>query len=242
VGESVVTQPEQPCAHGGRHPHGHRNRYVIDKCRCRPCRDAAHEYEVRRRRDRLYGRECYVNAEPVRQHVRELQAAGMGWKRIARKAGISCSVMWKLLYGCPQRNMGPSKRVTPKTADAILAVELDVAGGAYVPAGPTWMRIHGLIAHGYSKAWIARQLGSNTPALQLSGTAVKKAHADAVQLLAEQYALIPGPSLRARRYAAERGWTTDLLWIEPDDWSDSLDVDDEPDEIAIESGPCAAKP
>lgn len=214
-------------------PHG-RTKYVVERCRCDVCRAGAREYERHRQRQRAYGRHAYVDATPVREHVQHLQAEGMGWKRIARAAGLGESVVWKLLYGDPTRNMAPSKRVRPTTAEKLLSVTLDLANGVRVPAGPTWLRIHGLIALGYSKSWIARQLGSNTPALQLSGESVLKVHADAVERLAEQYATIPGPSIRARRYAAARGWTPDLLWIDPEDWTDHAEIDDDVDEIAVE--------
>lgn len=209
--------PEAPCAHDGRHQHGDRNRYAIDKCRCRRCRDAAQQYEQWRRKQRAYGRPAYIDAGPTREHVNALRAQGMGWKRVARAAGLSTSVVWKLLYGDPERGLAPSKRIRPATAEALLAVELDIAPAAPVDAGPTWDRIKGLVALGYPLAWIARQIGQRGTGLQLHKDRCSQRHADTIRDLAEKYATIPGPSARARRYAAARGWTPALLW----------DVDDE---------------
>jgi hypothetical protein len=145
---------------------------VQDKCRCADCREACRVYEQARRRKALYGRwQPYVPADEARAHVRSLQAAGMGWKRIARAAGLSPSVLWKLLYGDRTRNLAPSKRIRPATAAALLAVEPDLAPGAYIDAGPTWRRIEGLVALGYSKRWLAHQLGAQRATACRSGPA-----------------------------------------------------------------------
>ena len=37
------------------HQHGTRTAYVVDRCRCDPCREAARIYEAQRRRTHLYG-------------------------------------------------------------------------------------------------------------------------------------------------------------------------------------------
>lgn len=159
----ALSGPEQPCQHNDRHPHGNRVRYVIDKCRCRPCRDAAAAYTRDLKRRHLYGKVTYVPADPAREHVRALQAQGMGWKRVARAAGIDCSVMWKLLYGDPSRPQAPSKRIRPKTEAAILAVTLDLASVASVPGVGTRRRLQALVAIGWSQAKLAGRLGT-TPA------------------------------------------------------------------------------
>lgn len=113
-----------------------------------------------------------MDAEPVRRHVRSLQSTGMGWKRIAREAGIHASVLWKLLYGCPQRGTGPSKRVRPATAAAVLAVKPKLTRGQRIDAAETWVRIADVMALGYSKRWIAEQLG-NRRALQIGKHSVE---------------------------------------------------------------------
>lgn len=226
----AASGPEQPCVHGGKHPHGHRNRYVIDRCRCRACRDAASAYERWRAKQRAYGRQAYVDAGAARAHVNTLQSQGMGWKRIARAAGLSESVVWKLLYGDPSRRLAPSKRIRQGTAARLLEVTLDIAGGARVPAGRTWDQVHGLMAIGYTQAWISARIGQGGRALQLGDAYVTAAHAAAIEQLVEAYATIPGPSRRARNTAAARGWTADLLWPVDSDAADDGGID----EIAVE--------
>lgn len=209
---AAIDRTPRPCTHArANHQHGTNAAYHLDSCRCDPCRVAAVAYDRRRTRGTAYGRwQPYVDAEPARQHVRELMSAGMGLKRIISKTGVSSGAMTKLVYGIQGRP--PSRQIRPATAAAILAVTVELADGARVPAEPTWLLIRGLIALGYPKSWIAVQLGQQGPGLQLKTTTVTKAHADTIQRLADRYGATRGPSERARRYAAERGWTPDLLW------------------------------
>lgn len=222
----ALSGPEQPCQHDDRHPHGDRVRYVIDKCRCRPCRDAASKYARDLDRRHLYGKPTYVNAEPARSHVQSLQAQGMGWKRVARAAGINTSVMWKLLYGDPSRPQAPSRRIRPATEAAILTVRLNLAGGAKVDSTGTTRRIQALVAIGWSQSKIAARLGV-TPAnfLNLSHgrTGVTTARAKAVaDLYDELWNTAPpraghrdeGAYTRSVRYAALAGWAVPMAWDE----------------------------
>jgi len=104
-------------------PHGNA-KYRLEKCRCLLCCTAARDYDNNRRRAIAYGRwQPYVDAEPIRAHVRALSEFGIGWMRLARLAGVPRGSMSKLLYGDPQRGMAPSKRILPKNAAKILAVE-----------------------------------------------------------------------------------------------------------------------
>lgn len=142
------------------HVHGTRTAYIVDKCRCRPCRDAAAAAERHRSRMKAYGRwEPYVDAEPARAHVRHLSEQGMGWQRVARAAGLTQSTIWKLVYGPAPR--GPSKRIRRQTADKILAVTLDLADAAIVDATGTRRRLQALVAIGWSQTRLAAQLGWN---------------------------------------------------------------------------------
>lgn len=141
------------------HAHGTRAAYVIDRCRCRPCRDAAAAYGRRRAKDRAYGRQAYVDAGPVRAHVRTLQAQGMGWKRVAHAADVGASTVWKLLYGDPVRGQAPSQRVRPATQAKILAVTLHLAGGTVVDGTGTRRRLQALVAVGWSQSKLAHRLG-----------------------------------------------------------------------------------
>lgn len=209
---AAIDTTRRDCQHTRtRHAHGERNAYVLDRCRCTPCRHAHRDYERMRHRRKGYGTwQPFVDADPVRQHVAQLRAAGLGWKRIADAAGVSHGGMTKLLYGLEGRP--PSQRVRHETAARLLAVTTDTvehAPGAIVDAAATWRRIEGLVALGYPLAWIARQIGQQR-ALQIRSDQVLARTARAIAQLAEQIGDRPGPSNRARRYAADRGWLTPI--------------------------------
>lgn len=153
-----------PCTHDGIHEHGERVTYVKDGCRCDPCTTAARVYEQRRRRDRLYGITAgLVDAQPVRDHLAVLSAAGIGYKRAAKLAGVSVTTVQTILYNHPDRPFsGPAKRVKESTAEKLLAVQpvLElVSDGTYVPARGAARRIQALVARGWSQAKLADRIG-----------------------------------------------------------------------------------
>ncbi|WP_156960825.1 sigma factor-like helix-turn-helix DNA-binding protein [Amycolatopsis taiwanensis] len=206
-------------------PHG-RTKYVVEKCHCEVCRTASRAYENHRRRQRAYGRQAYVDAEPARQHVRKLQAAGLGWKRVAQLAGLDHSVVWKLIYGDRKRFDGPSKRIRPETERKILAVRatLDNLGdNALVDGTGTRRRLEALIAMGWSKAKLAARLGM-TPTNFGSTMQRARLHAAtvrAVRVLYNELWDIRPPedthrdkiaASRARTYAQRHGFVPPQAW------------------------------
>jgi WhiB family transcriptional regulator, redox-sensing transcriptional regulator len=72
----------------------------------------------------------FVAAGRARAHVRELQAAGMSMKAIAKRARVPRTVLHRLLGSCC--GYGKSRRIRPETESAILAVHPDVV----TPAEP----------------------------------------------------------------------------------------------------------
>ena len=206
-------------------PHG-RTKYVVEKCHCDTCRDDHIEYERHRRRMRAYGREAYVDATPVRQHVNQLRASGMGWKTIAQCAGVRSSVMWKLLYGDPQRNLAPSKRVRPTTAEKILAVQFDpslLADGCLVDGTGTARRLRALVALGWSQNRISAQMGISRENFQhtISGRPVRARTARSAAALYERLWNTAPPesehreriaASRARNHARNAGWLPPMAW------------------------------
>ncbi|MFH8813098.1 hypothetical protein ACH4GZ_38865 [Streptomyces hygroscopicus] len=143
--------------------HGTYVKYKLDGCRCYPCCFADSEYRRNRERAIAYGTwQPFVDAEPVRAHVRSLMEFGIGWKRLAALAGVPTGAMSKLLYGDQRRNMAPSKQIRPRTAAALLAVEpsLENLGSVVaVDATGTRRRLQALIRAGWPKAQLAKRLG-----------------------------------------------------------------------------------
>ncbi|MFF3847997.1 hypothetical protein [Streptomyces sp. NPDC002328] len=144
-----------------RREHGTRAKYVVEKCRCPKCKRANRSEDNKRSRLQAYGRwQPYVDAEPVRQHVRALEAYGIGWKRVAKLAGVPASVVSKLLYGAAYRGRGPSKGLRPDNAAKLLAVQAVPENLATAVDGTgTRRRLQALIAGGWPQAQLARRLG-----------------------------------------------------------------------------------
>lgn len=136
-------------------PHGTLSRYTDGKCRCPKCREAGTAYEADRRRKIAYGiHRPFVDAEPVRRHVRALMAAGIGWERVAFLAGVSTGMVGRLLYG--ERGSDPSKRVRPSNADKLLSVQ-PVRGNVahWVDATGARRRLQALAVAGWSMLTLA---------------------------------------------------------------------------------------
>lgn len=217
-------------------PHGTRAKYTIEKCHCLRCSAANTNYETNRTKQKAFGRwQSLVDAAPTRAHVQQLQAAGLGFKRIAALAGVSVNALALLLYGARHRGRGPSKRIRPDTAEKLLAVTagLEALGSStIVDAVGVRRRLQALVAMGWSQASLAARLGM-TPSnfnVWLSTDTVTAATAIAVRRLYDELWDEPpledtpgqrGSVSRARRYAFERGWLPPMAW---DD--DEIDIPD----------------
>ena len=176
--------------------HGARAKYVMERCRCGPCRRANTDYA--RERDRASrrpdgGAPAYVPAGRVREHLEWLRDGGVGLRRVAEVSGVSRSALTAIAAG-------RQRRLRPATGERIMAVSRrDGAAGALVDGAPTWQLLEQLLAAGHSRAWIARQLGSEatTPALQLRRERVLRSTAIAVEQLARRQGLGADRPVRA---------------------------------------------
>jgi hypothetical protein len=216
----------------GQRQHGTRACYVFGPgpgagpgCRCQACTTANRAANHHRARMILYGRwQPWTDAEPVRQHLADLRAAGLGRRRIAALAGVSDSTVTGLLYGKPGRP--PARRIRPETARKLLAVQAGpaaLAAKAPVTACGTHRRLQALIAIGHTQTSLATRLGmtpSNFGAM-LRREQVTAATARAVRQLYDQlWDRPPTPqdprakaaATLARGYAAARGWAPPLAW------------------------------
>lgn len=231
--EAAIDRTPKPCLHKyANHQHGTNPCYVLDKCRCLPCMKARGETDSQRRRQQAYGRyDKYVDAEPIRAHMRTLMDSGIGLKRIAKLSGVSTGVLWKLIYGKrrPDGTRTPTIRVTRPTANRILAITPQpqlLADGAKIDGTGTRRRLRALIALGYSINWLARELGMSNVWRTIhsdrfgDGTVIK-ATADAVRALYDAYSMHPHQpadhrsriaASRARTLARVNGWLPPLAW------------------------------
>lgn len=174
-------------------------------CRCDLCADARREYEKKRRQR---AEPAYVSAGPVREHLAFLSARGIGWKHAARAAGLSPSVVWKIVYG---RDGKPSKRCRPETASKLLAVTpADGAAGSLVDAAATWRNIERLLAAGWTKSAIARAIGQSRT-LQVSRSKVERGTASKIESLLGQ----PVPDDVGRAWSEHHKATVEVEEPEP---------------------------
>jgi hypothetical protein len=150
-------------------------------------------------RDRLNKRDRpkppteYVSAAKVRAHLKALQRQGVGVKSIGAVCGVAPSVLDRMARGM-------IKRTRRATEAKILGCDVTAAarGRAKIDGGPTWVLLDDLIARGFTRGWIARQLGSNTPALQLDRHSVYGDTAKKVRALHERLKGVAPPARTGR--------------------------------------------
>lgn len=98
-----------------------------------------------------------VDAEPVRQHVRELMAAGVSYSRIAQAAGVNTSTVNHMLY---ERTGRPrTKRLNHENARLILAVDVTQVPTGLVDSTGARRRLQALMAIGWPASRLAGPLG-----------------------------------------------------------------------------------
>ena len=188
---------------------------------------SARERASARRRAKAYGRwePFWVDATPARSQVQAYAREGIGYRQIARLAGIHESTINTLLYGNP-RNPPPT-RIQATTAAAILAVRAvpeQLSGNTRVDATGTLRRLQALVAAGWSQPRLARHLGMRQPnfsTLMLHQDKVSLATVRAVIALYDELWNEPPPercraekyaATRARNYARKRGWVVAGWW------------------------------
>lgn len=193
--------------------------------RCRGMCSAC--YERDRTRQKAYGRweSQRIDAQPVRDHIYALRAAGISNKRLRELTGLSTNTIQVIITGRPERGTGPTKKVLRRTAEKVLAVPVpDVAfqiaaAGRYVPALGTTRRLQALVANGYSQRELCRRLGwawdTNATELFLGRALhVTAGRARDAANLFTQLQIVPGPDNRARNRGRTNGWALPLDWDE----------------------------
>lgn len=200
-------------------PHG-RTKYLEEQCHCGICTDANTAYQRNRRRQQAYGRPASVDAEPVRQHLRALSAAGLGWRRAADLAGVNHSVVSCVLYG--QNGNPPTKRIRTAFAKQLLAVEAGpdtLADVASMDITRSRRQLQALVATGRTQQELAIRLGMspfNFGRLlfkQQNITLAKQRDIDALyDELWEKPPSDTSSARRARRYARQHEFAPPQAW------------------------------
>lgn len=167
----------------------------------------------------------FVDAQPARDHVNHLRAQGMGWERIAARAGVHRTTVEALLYG--HDGGPPSRRLHRDNAAKLLATEADAARA--VPAGQTpglgvRRRFQSLVALGWTARFLAGEIGMHERNIYsfLNGDG------HVLDVTAEKILAVYGRlwdkrppdtvgARRARLRAARLGWAVPAAWDDFDD-------------------------
>lgn len=118
-------------------------------CRCDRCSAADKARRLKRLQN---GEPSYRRPLKARRHLHQLLSAGMSRRQIQVKSGVDFATIRDLLDG-------KSKRILDRTERAILATRPSIDAWCYVDATATIARIQRMRKQGYSKEWIAEQLG-----------------------------------------------------------------------------------
>lgn len=183
-------------------PCGDRLRYLAG-CRCAACRRANSAYESARAQARKAGDwNGFVSAAKARAHLAALSRAGVGRRAVGDACEVSDTVLSAIISG-------RKARIRARTERAILAVTAAAAADrALICAAQTWRYLDDLIADGYSKAELARQLGYAHRGLQLGRRQVTVRNAYDVQRLYLRLCLVAAaPTLRRLNELAAEGYT-----------------------------------
>lgn len=213
------------------HEHGTYTMYVVHQCRCDHCREATSEHARQRRKNQLYGRYHLTDAEPARRHVRALMAAGMGWKRVAKAAGVASSTLYPLLYGRGGTDPRPPRKQIRKALEAkLLAVTPDLAAGSFIDNLGSVRRLQALAAIGWSQHRLAQIFGmfpgNFGKVIHGERGSIRLSTAKQIEVFFdENWDKEPTPETRferagitrAKREAAAKGWVTAAAWDDIDD-------------------------
>ncbi|RSN38788.1 hypothetical protein DMH12_37345 [Streptomyces sp. WAC 04229] len=118
--------------------------------------------QTRRRRLQALGqwKQPFVDAQPVRDHVNRMRAAGMPIRALEKRLGLSAHHLDHLLFG--SNGFPPGEKFETEPAELILAFWPtldDLPDPSRVDATGTLRRVQAMETRGFPRAAMARQLG-----------------------------------------------------------------------------------
>jgi len=218
-----------------------------------PSQKAVNAYQRKQRR-RLQGmglwQDPFVPSEPVRQHLRKVhEATGMPFYAIAEKIGLPHnSSLQPLLWG--RGKHGPSEKVSRETAELVFAywpTMDDLPGTTLVDATGTRRRSEALAVRGWSRNWLARQIGLREESFRkaigrdrVTASVARKVTAAYDEWWNKNpldYGFAANPVSRTRCAALRAGWHGPLAWDDDTiDDPNAAPVVDADQPIATEGG------
>jgi plasmid maintenance system antidote protein VapI len=209
--------------------------YTDYGCRLPECVERKNEWQRERRRQQREGQPALIDAEPVRQHILALQAAGISTHRIATVAGINDWAVRRFVPSTSGRR-ARKHRTTPEIARKILAVTPETAAPGYVNSTGTRRRIQALAAAGWPLNSMADSLGihphyvsdllyrADHPVYRTTAEKVARGYDELKSKKpARRRSIDPRAIKRIRDKAAANRWP------DPAYWADRMDVIDDPE-------------
>ncbi|MFE2850630.1 hypothetical protein ACFXJO_05780 [Streptomyces lavendulae] len=205
--------------------HGTLSRRKHHGCKCWDCCEALRAYSNARYAAITAGTwQPYVDAEPVRLHILQLQEAGISLTRITQLTNLPLRTIRGFLRPSLDRsNIRPRKRSTRReVADKILAIPADKQAAAIVDAIGTKRRIQALAAIGWPQERVAAHAGLGAKYMsQLlkrdhvhcrTAAAVTRLYDEVSSSKAEQHGIGKTSANRARARARANGWVPPKYW------------------------------
>lgn len=199
------------------------------------CRDRYKAYQRNRYHARVAGTwQPLVDAEPIRQHILTLHAAGITDVRISELANLPFATVagFTRIHGTTNNRRARKRRCTTEVAAKVLAITTDEATPTCVDATGTRRRIQALVAAGWPMVHLAPHFGLAVRTV-IALINQERIYARNAKVVAEAYlrltAMRPDRNgvsrrsvTRARNLAANRRWANKTYW------ADRMDVIDDP--------------
>lgn len=186
---------------------------------------AAHARWAARRRKQIYlGQwQPFVAAEPVRAHLRKVQATGMPLRVVSEQTGLSLTALRYVLWGDVEH--GPGEKCRRETAEAVLSywpAIADFPDHARIDPTGTKRRVEALEMLGFGRMAMADKVGMPKASFSraLRADRITAQVARAVMDLydgwwnqtPEAHGVLPWVADRTRRSAKARGFAGPLAW------------------------------
>lgn len=194
-----------------------------DGCRCTDCRT----WNTTRARDRRERRRTdsndptqWIPAEPARDAVHQMRAAGLTWDQISLITATERTTAQRLHYRKGKWvTRGLAERIL--TAAAVVAAHPDpttIEATMTDAAFTRWM-VAALMANGWTSTWIGQQLGWGNTRCTPRDVAYKRVHLEfeaRVRVIFDGYAHQHGPSRQTAMIVLRKGWFPAACY----DWED----------------------
>ncbi|MEV7975364.1 hypothetical protein [Streptomyces sp. NPDC086519] len=206
--------------------------YTDYGCRRPECVERKNQWQRELRRKKREGQPTLIDAEPVRQHILNLQEAGTNTYRIALLSGVND---WTVRAFLPAKGGCRTRKHTtsPDIARRILAVTAEAAASGYTNNVGTHRRIQALGAAGWLLVTMAEPLGVHPRYISdLMRREDRPVYAATAAKVARGYEQLktrkpprqdPRAVKRIREQAAAERWPTIAYW------NSRMDVIDDPD-------------